>query len=747
MARTIKKEPLKKEPLFNGRDSSWMQFNRRVLAEAEDPTNPLLERVKFLAITGSNLDEYVEIRQAGLLQRIEDGNRDPGYDRLRPDESLTTLTADIHEFVAAQYRCWNLHLLPALRREGVRLLEWNELDEVAQSFALGYFQREVDPLLTPISIDPAHPFPRVLNKALCLALLLRLKRRSSGPLVLGVVTVPRALPRFIRVPGSDGSVDYLLLQDLIAQNLAGMYRGYEVLAHAAFRVTRNSNLYFEEEEARSLLESIRGELHNRRKGDSVRMEIEAGANPEIEERLRINFELEENQVFHGDGPVNLSRLMFLYNDVQRPNLKFHPFVPRALNLSRKSAGIFDELRQHDILLHHPYDSYDAVVDFVRQGAIDPAVVTMKQTLYRTSQNSPMFAALIEAAATKEATVVVELMARFDEASNIRWARSMEDAGVQVFHGVVGLKTHCKLAMLVRRDEDGVTRRYCHLGTGNYNPVTARFYTDLSLLTSDPQMTERVHMVFNYLTAHAEVDDYLPLLVAPLTMAESFLGLIRRETEHARAGRPAHIIAKMNALLEPSVIEALYAASRAGVEIDLIIRGVCTLRPGVKGLSEHIRVRSIVGRFLEHSRIFHFANDGDYEIYLGSADWMPRNLFERCEVVFPVRDGAARARIHDEILPAYLADTVKARIQQPDGTYLLASKLFKDAPAFSSQEFLMQLAEGKVGLDALPAPTMPKTAAPKKPRQSTTHTKRKTTTNPSSSAAIKPPSNSPSKTAD
>ena len=691
----------KKQNLFNGRDHSWMQFNKRVLEEAEDPSNPLLERVKFLAITGSNLDEYVEVRHAGLMQRIEDGNREPGYDGLRPDESLAELTADIHEFVAAQYRCWNEHLLPDLRKNKVRLLEWNELGDEARSFARDYFQREIDPLLTPITIDPAHPFPRVINKALCLALLLRAKRRSSGPQVLGVVTVPRALPRFVRLPAEEGCSDYLLLQDLIAQHLSGMYRGYEVLAQASFRVTRNSNLYFEEEEARSLLEVIRVELHNRRKGDAVRLEIETGAAPEIVERLRVNFELEASQVFHCDGPVNLSRLMFFYSDVQRPELKFQPFTPRPLVLSRKSSGIFDELRHRDILLHHPYDSYDPVVEFVQRGAQDPAVVTMKQTLYRTSHDSPMFQALTEAAATKEATLVVELMARFDEASNIRWARSMEDAGVQVFHGVVGLKTHCKLAMLVRRDEDGQTRRYCHLGTGNYNPVTARFYTDLSLLTSDPQITERVHMVFNYLTAHAEIDDYSPLLVAPLTMAESFLRLIRREQEHAQAGRPAHIIAKMNALLEPSVIEALYQASEAGVEIDLIIRGLSILRPGVKGLSSRIRVRSIVGRFLEHSRIYHFANGGNDEIYLGSADWMPRNLFERCEVVFPVRDAAARARIHDEILPAYLADTVKARMQQADGSYLRAGKLLKDAPAFSSQEFLIQLAEGKAELSAIP----------------------------------------------
>ncbi|HVZ85001.1 MAG TPA: polyphosphate kinase 1 [Terracidiphilus sp.] len=706
MARTPQKQKL-----FNGRDYSWMQFNRRVLEEAEDPANPLLERVKFLAITGSNLDEYVEIRQAGLMQRIEDGYREPGYDGLRPEESLTALTAEIHAFVRAQYRCWNDQLLPALRKQNVRLLEWAELEENQRAFAQSYFQREVDPLLTPIAIDPAHPFPRVLNKALCLALLLRRKRKTSGPLMLGVVTVPRALPRFVRLPAADGSFDYLLLQELVAQNLGGMYRGYEVVARTGFRVTRNSNLYFEEEEARSLLESIRVELHNRRKGDAVRLEIETGADPEIVERLRVNFELDEDQVFHGDGPLNLSRLMFLYGDVARPELKFPAFVPRPLALSRKSADIYEELRHRDILLHHPYDSYDPVVEFIENGALDPNVVSMKQTLYRTSQDSPMFKALIDAAATKETTLVVELMARFDEASNIRWARSMEDAGVQVFHGVVGLKTHCKLAMLVRRDEDGVTRRYCHLGTGNYNPVTARFYTDLSLLTCDPQITERVHMVFNYLTAHAEVDDYRPLLVAPLTMAESFLGLIRREADHARAGRPARIIAKMNALLEPSVIEALYAASQAGVEIDMIVRGLSIARPGVKGLSDNMRVRSVVGRFLEHSRIFHFANGGDEETYLGSADWMPRNLFERCEVVFPLRDAAVKARIHGEILPAYLADTVKARLQQPDGTYLRASRVYKDAPVFSAQEFLMKLAEGKADLDAIPGAL---TAPPAKP---------------------------------
>jgi polyphosphate kinase len=689
-----------RKKLFAGRDKSWMQFNRRVLEEAADPSNPILERVKFLAITGSNLDEYVEIRLAGLLQRTEDGHTELGYDGLPPQDSLDVLTKEIHDFVAAQYVCWNDQLLPELRQNGIRLLCWEDLSTEQQTMAQAYFQREVDPLLTPITIDPAHPFPRVLNRALCLAMLLRPKRRSSGPAVLGVLTVPRALPRFVRLADANGSWDYILLQDLVAQNLSGMYRGYEVLGKAAFRVTRNSNLYFEEEESRSLLESIRSELHNRRKGDAVRLEIVSAADPEIVDKLRVNFELDESQIYLADGPVNLARLMFFYGDIQRPELKFQSFVPKQLNLSRKVSDLFEDLRQRDILLHHPYDSYDPVVSFIQQGADDPRVVTMKQTLYRTSTDSPMFQALTDAAASKEATVVVELMARFDEASNIRWARSMEDAGVQVFYGVVGLKTHCKLAMLVRRDEDGITRRYCHLGTGNYNPVTARFYTDLSLLTSDPSITEQVHSVFNYLTAHAEIDDYKPLLVAPLTMAEGFLQLIRRETEHAAAGKPARIVAKMNALLEPSVIEAMYAASQAGVEIDLIIRGVCTLRPGVKGLSENIRVRSIVGRFLEHSRIFHFANGGKEEIYLGSADWMPRNLFERCEVVFPVRDKAAKARIHDEILPAYLADTAKARLMKEDGSYIRASDSRK-TPGFSSQEFLMRLAEGKVELSAIP----------------------------------------------
>ena len=702
--------------LLIGRDESWMQFNRRVLEEAQDTSNPLLERVKFLAITASNLDEFVEIRVAGLLQRIEDGYTEAGPEGLTPQQTLDALTEDMHSFMTEQYGCWNKQLLPALHHAGVRVLPWDQIDEAAQKSATAFYQREVDPLLTPITIDPAHPFPRVLNKALCIALLLRRKRKGTPGPVLGVVTVPRALPRLVPLPSTEGTHDFMFLHDLIEKHAAGMYRGYEILSKAAFRVTRNSNLYFQEEEARSLLETVRSELHNRRKGDVVRLEIEQRADPEVIDRLRVNFELNESQIYRTDGPVNLTRVMNLYSDTPRADLKFSPFVPHELRLNRKSVDLFDELRHRDILLHHPYDSYDAVVGYIEAGAADPNVISIKQTLYRTSSDSPMFRALVDAAQSKEVTVVVELMARFDEASNIRWARDLEDAGVQVFHGIVGLKTHCKLALLVRRDPDGSIRRYAHLGTGNYNPNTARFYTDISLLTADPAITAAVHSVFNYLTAHSESDDYAPLMVAPLTLAESFIRLIARETEHAKAGRPARIIAKMNSLLEQSVIEGLYAASQAGVEVDLIVRGICALRPGLKGVSENIRVRSLVGRFLEHSRIFYFANGGEEEFYCGSADWMPRNLFERCEVVFPVKDAQLCARLRNEILRAYLADTVKTRLLQGDGRYVRAHEAphDKSLPAFSAQDFFMQVAEGKATADEIPKAAEAKEAKPKTP---------------------------------
>jgi polyphosphate kinase len=682
------------ENLFFSRDESWMRFNQRVLEEAQDSTNPLLERVKFLAITASNLDEFVEIRVAGFLQRIEDGYnlaQPPDEGGLTPQERLNGLMDQIHQFVTAQYKCWNEQLLPAMHAEKIRVLRWTELSDRARAQAFDFYDNEVDPLLTPVTIDPSHPFPRVLNKALCIGLLLRHKRRGAKTATsLGVVTVPRALPRLVPLVAPDGSWDFILLHELVESQVERMFRGYEVLSRSAFRVTRNSNLYMQEEESRSVLESVRAELHNRRKGDAVRMEIESSATEEMIERLRINFELDPTQVFRTDGPVNLSRLMNLYSEVKEPRLKYPAFVAKEHKLSAKSIDIFDELRKCDVMLHHPFDSYKAVEEFIEAGAQDPGVISLKQTLYRTSKDSPIFKALTEAGQSKEVTVVVELMARFDEDSNIRWARELEDAGVGVFHGIFGLKTHCKLALLVRRDPDGVVRRYAHLGTGNYNPVTARFYTDISLLTSNPELTSAVQKVFNYLTAETESDSYAPLLVAPLTLADRLVALIEREAAHAKAGRPAAIIAKMNGLLDRRTVEALYAASRAGVEIDLIIRGMCSLRPGVKGWSERIRVRSIVGRFLEHSRIFCFANGGKEEIFCGSADWMPRNLIERCEVVFPVTQPDQHKRLREEILAAYLTDNVKARLLQPNGEYIRAPRA---GNAFSAQDYLIQVAEG------------------------------------------------------
>ncbi|HWF66438.1 MAG TPA: polyphosphate kinase 1 [Acidobacteriaceae bacterium] len=706
---------------FN-RDESWLDFNWRVLEEAQDDSNPLLERVKFLAITASNLDEFFEVRVAGVLQRIEDGYNEPGLDLMTPQQTLDALTQKTHSFVTDQYACWNNQLLPALAKAGIRMLAWNQLEDRQREYAIRFYQSEVDPLLTPITIDPAHPFPRVLNKALCLALLLNRKRKFASRPVLGVVTVPRALPRLIALPSTDSQLDYIFLHDLIESQAAAMYRGYELLSRAAFRVTRNSNLYLQEEETRSLLESVRSELHNRRKGDAVRLEIERDASPEIVEELRANFELDSFQVFHTDGPVNLSRLMNLYTKTDRPELKYPPFVAHSLRLHRESTNLFSEIQRRDILLHHPFDSYTAVVDFIHAAAEDPTVLSIKQTLYRTSANSPIFQALREAAQSKEVTVVVELMARFDEASNIRWARDLEDAGVQVFYGVVGLKTHCKLALLVRRNpEDGLVQQYAHLGTGNYNAETALFYTDLSLLTANPTITSAVHNVFNYLTAHAQSDDYRPLLVAPLNLAEGFVQRIHREAQHAAEGRSAHIIAKMNSLLEQGVIDALYAASQAGVPIDLIVRGTCALRPGVKGLSENIRVRSIVGRFLEHSRIYYFLNGGEEEIYSGSADWMPRNLFERCEVAFPILDPQLRHRIRHEILAAYLADTAESRFLQPAGTYIHSrgrDRSGRSQNQFHAQNFFIRLAEGKATEHDIPlASTEISTPAPKAPAES------------------------------
>jgi len=703
--------------LFINRHFSWLQFNQRVLEEARDPANPLLERVKFLAITASNLDEFVEVRVAGILQQVEHGNREPGPDGRIPEEVLAELSAQIHAFVKQQYECWQDELVPALAAESIRVLDFSQLRPAAREFIENFYAKSVEPLLTPVTVDPAHPFPHVLNKALCLAFLLKRKRRNSHT-YLGVVTVPRALPRLVRLPSEEGTVEYVFLHDVVHAFAERLYHGYEICSVAPFRVTRNSNLYLEEEESRTILDSVDTQLHRRRKGAAVRLEIEVGADQEIIDRLQANFRLAPWQVFNVNGPVNLSRLFHMYDQTPRPDLKFAPFQPRELALKPGATSLFELIRKRDLLLHHPYDSYSAVVRFIESAAQDPDVLSIKQTLYRTSENSPIVRALIDAASKKEVAVVVELKARFDEASNIRWARNLQEAGVQVYYGVVGLKTHCKLALIARREANGQIRRFAHLGTGNYNPSTARFYTDLSLLTSDPHITSSVHHVFNYLTAYSERSTYRPLFVAPLNLGRSCASLIDRETAHARAGRPAFIVAKVNALLDEKIIQALYRASQAGVQIELIVRGGCALRPGLRGISSRIHVRSVIGRFLEHSRIFIFGNGGKPEVYLGSADWMHRNIYERVEVMFHIRDNDLCSQIFNEVIQPYLADTQKTRILLPTGEYVRARDArhllhMRNGSQFNVQEFLIGFAEGREEIRSVPpAPAALKLGIPR-----------------------------------
>jgi polyphosphate kinase len=676
---------------YLNRHVQWIEFNRRVLEEARDPGNPLLERVKFLAITANNLDEFVEVRVSSFLQEIEQGSQRISPDGLTAEQELAKVTQSMHVFVRDQYKCWNEELLPALAKQSIRVLSVSELDAKAAETAKTFYERRVYPMLTPVTVDPSHPFPHVLNKALSISFLLRRKRGGNAKPFFGVVTVPRALPRLLRVPAAGNAIHCVFLHDIISTYAPKLYRGYEILASAPFRITRNSNLYLEEEETRSLLDAVDSQVAQRRKGWAVRLEIEAGAHPDIVDSLTGTFELDPPLVFRVHGPVNLQRLFHLYEETPRPDLKYMPFSPRQVRIGHDADSLFNTLRRQDVLLHHPYDSYDGVVNFLETAAHDPRVLSIKQTLYRTSSDSPIARALLEAAGKKEVTVVVELKASFDEASNIRWARSLEDAGVQVFHGLVGLKTHAKLALVVRHDPDGKIRRYAHLGTGNYNPSTARFYSDFSLFTRDDAITSAAHDVFNFLTAYAEQPHYKPLLVAPTDLAKTTIALIDRETRHARRGRPARIIAKFNALLDPPVIQSLYRASQAGVEIDLIVRGQCALVPGLRGISSRIRVRSIVGRFLEHSRIFYFENGGNPDVYLGSADWMPRNLYARVEVLFPVKDPQLRDRVCNEVLAAYLSDNRKARLLEPSGCYARPRSV-RNGHGFSAQEHLMNLSQ-------------------------------------------------------
>lgn len=667
---------------FINRELSWLEFNRRVLEEAQDPTQPLIERVKFLTIFSSNLDEFFEIRVAGIKQQIESETSDVGPDGLSPTEVFNQIQRLAHDLVGVQYALWNDELLPQLAKNGIRVREVSQLNAKRAAWANKYFVDEVLPMLTPLAVDASHPFPQLLNKSH--NLLVRAKTQRRGEPLHAIVQVPRVIPRLILMPrgkGTDEPWEYIYLASLIKQHIAELFPGLILDGVHAFRVTRNSDLYIDDEEAENLLRTIEQELRRSSRGDAVRLEVEADCPKDFIGLLLEFFDLGEADVYKVNGPLTMTHLTPLITNDAFANLKDRPFQPGRDPALPPHADMFEVLRGQDVLLHHPYDSYDPIVDLIEEAASDPQVLAIKITLYRTSGDSPIVEALIHAAtAGKQVTAIVELRARFDEAVNIQWARRLEEAGAHVIYGVVGLKTHCKALLVMRRDSDQL-RRYVHLGTGNYHPRTARIYTDFSLLTSNEQITEEVAIVFNTLTGLAGYPGLKKLMVAPFDLKKRLLEKIERECQNARAGKPARIIAKLNSLVDEEIIEKLYEASCAEVTVDLIVRGICCLRPKVPGLSDYIRVISIVGRFLEHSRIYYFENDGQPELYLSSADWMPRNFLRRVEVAFPIENPVLRDNVINEVLPRFLNDRVKARELQPDGRY---RRLRPEGPETSSQ---------------------------------------------------------------
>jgi polyphosphate kinase len=676
---------------FINRELSWLEFNRRVLEEAQDPTQPLIERVKFLTIFSSNLDEFFEIRVAGIKQQIESETSEVGPDGMSPTETFESIQRVVRELVATQYALWNTELLPALAKNGIRIQEVSELNAKRAAWAQKYFQEEVFPMLTPLAVDASHPFPQLLNRSH--NLFVRAKARRGGDPLHAIVQVPRVVPRLIPLPrGKDEPWTYIYLASLIKHHIAALFPGLILEGVHAFRVTRNSDLYIDEEEAENLLRTIEQELRRTSRGNAVRLEVEADCPRDFRELLLEFFDLSQSDVYRLEGPLSMTHLAPLITNDAFASLKDRPFQPARDSAWPKEADAFEVLRQQDVLLHHPYESFDPIVELIEAAARDPQVLAIKMTLYRTSGYSPIVEALVEAAnAGKQVTAIVELRARFDEAVNIQWARSLEEAGAHVIYGVVGLKTHCKALLIVRRDADRL-RNYVHLGTGNYHPRTARGYTDFSFLTSDPELTDEVAIVFNTLTGLAEYPGLKKLMVAPFDLKPRLLGLIDREIAHAREGKPARIIAKFNSLVDREIIEKLYEASCAEVTIDLIVRGICCLRPKVPGLSDYIRVVSIVGRFLEHSRVYCFENAGAPEVFLSSADWMPRNFLRRIEIAFPIEAPPLRDRIVKEILPNFLHDRVKARELQPDGSYRRLKPEGKEPRAQAQWHFRQQSRE-------------------------------------------------------
>ncbi len=672
---------------FIDREFSWLKFNGRVLEEALDPANPLLERIKFLAIVAGNLDEFFEVRVSSLLQKVESGLAVDGIASLDTTAKLASVLKLCQQTVKQQYRCWNHEFIPRLKENGVFVASMADLGQDDERYLHNYFKKEIYPLLTPIKVDPAHPFPWVINKSLCLLVLLKGDRKQDG---WGVITIPRSLPRLLSLPSKEKTFRCIFIHDVVQHYISELFKGYIIKGCAPFRVTRNSNLYLQDEEAGSLIDAVEAVVHNRRKGDVVRLEIHKSASKRIVDALIKTFDIDGTVVFRIDGPINLNNLASLYTLIPLANLKYPPLHPSHAAHFMDYEDLFQELRHRDVLLHHPFDSYDPVVRFIQSASEDPKVQVLKQTLYRTNEESPIMYALLEAAEKgKEVIAVVELKARFDEKSNISWARQLEEQGVTVVFGLVGLKTHCKLSLAIRKEGIGFVQ-YAHIGTGNYNPETARRYTDLSLLTSDPEITEGVSEIFNFLTAQSRSPDFKTLQVGSVNYLSETLRLIRRERDHAVAGKRSGITAKMNALFDKEVIEALYEASQAGVAIRLLVRGICALRPGVRGLSDNIQVKSIVGRFLEHSRIYHFENEGAPTVFIGSGDWMERNLRERVEATIPIKDLNFIRKI-EEILNIYWADNAKARVMRADGSYVRATLPPREA-VINAQEWFVRRTE-------------------------------------------------------
>ena len=658
---------------FLNRELGQLEFNRRVLAQAEDTSIPLLERLKYLCIVSSNLDEFFEIRVAGLKEQIKLGGITTNADGLTALQTLKLVREQAHPLIARQYQVFNTDIIPALADQDIQFLRRPDWNEAQRAWVRDFFFREVMPVLTPIGLDPAHPFPRVVNKSLNFAVELQGKDAFGRNSTRAIVQAPRVVPRTIAMPPEISGCEhgFVFLSSILHAHVGELFSGMEVLGCYQFRVTRNSNLFVDEEEVKNLRLSLQGELPQRHFGNAVRLEVADNCSTQIIDLLLKEFNLAAEDLYRVNGPVNLVRLMGIPDLVARDDLKFPPFVPSVPGvLRKKGSDMFKMIRKGDILLHHPYQSFKPIIDFIQQAASDPNVVAIKQTVYRTGVDSALMEALIAAAQRgKEVTVVVELLARFDEEANINWANRLEEVGAHVVYGVVGHKTHAKMLMVVRR-EDGKLRRYVHLGTGNYHPRTARLYTDFGLFTCNDKICADANEVFSQLTSLGKAHALNHLWQSPFSMHLEVLHAIQNEARIAQSGKRARIIAKMNALLEPETINALYEASQAGVKVDLIVRGVCALRPGVPGLSENIRVRSVIGRFLEHTRIFYFRNDLKHDVYLASADWMDRNFFRRIEVCFPLLDKKLKKRVIDEGLKVYLRDNCQAWEMDDEGHYRL-----------------------------------------------------------------------------